>query len=113
VDAGWQVVYLPAAVVTHYEGKSSEQVVAARHIRFHSSRVRYVQKYHGRLAATALRSFLLLTFVYQWLEEAAKWLAGFVLPGQRPKQAMRRQRMAAYGQVLRSGLRAEPAGPGR
>jgi GT2 family glycosyltransferase len=113
VDAGWQVVYLPAAVVTHYEGKSSEQVVAARHIRFHSSRVRYVQKYHGRLAAAVVRSFLLLTFVYQWLEEAAKWLAGFVFPGQRAKQAMRRQRMAAYGQVLRSSLRAEPAGPGR
>jgi len=105
VDAGWQVVYLPAAVVTHYEGKSSEQVVAARHIHFHSSRVRYVRKYHGRLAAAAVRSFLLLTFVLQWAEEAAKWLAGFVLPGQRAQQSMRRARMAAYGQVLRSGLR--------
>jgi hypothetical protein len=110
VDAGWQVVYLPAAVVTHFEGKSSEQVVAARHIRFHSSRVRYVLKYHGRLAAALVRSFLLLTFVYQWLEEAAKWLAGFILAGQRAKQAMRRERMAAYGEVLRSGLRPEPAG---
>ncbi len=110
VDAGWQVVYLPAAVVTHFEGKSSEQVVAARHIRFHSSRVRYVLKYHGRLAAALVRSFLLLTFVYQWLEEAAKWLAGFVMSGQRAKQAMRRERMAAYGEVLRSGLRPEPAG---
>ncbi len=108
VDAGWQVVYLPAAVVTHYEGKSSEQVVAARHIRFHSSRVRYVQKYHGRLAAAAVRSFLLLTFVYQWLEEAGKWLAGFVMSGQRGQQAMRRERMAAYSQVLRSGL--QPVG---
>lgn len=113
VDAGWQVIYLPAAVVTHHEGKSSEQVVAARHIRFHSSRVRYVQKYHGTLAAAAVRSFLLLTFVYQWLEEAAKWLAGFLLRGQRAQQAMRRQRMAAYGQVLRSRLRPEPAGRNR
>jgi len=104
VDAGWQVVYMPDAVVTHYEGKSSEQVVAARHIRFHSSRVRYVLKYHGRLAAFIVRSFLLLTFVLQWAEEAAKWLAGFILPSQRAKQAMRCERMAAYGQVLRSGL---------
>jgi N-acetylglucosaminyl-diphospho-decaprenol L-rhamnosyltransferase len=105
VDAGWQVVYLPAAVVTHYEGKSSEQVVAARHIRFHSSRVRYVRKYHGPLAAAAVRSFLLLTFVYQWLEEAAKWLAGFIVPSQRARQPMRRERLAAYGQVLSSGLK--------
>ncbi len=105
VDAGWQVVYLPTAVVTHHEGKSSEQVVAARHIRFHTSRVRYVRKYHGRLAALIVRSFLLLTFLFQWVEEAAKWLAGFLLPAQRAKQAMRRERMAAYGQVLRSRLR--------
>ncbi len=104
VDAGWQVVYLPAAVVTHYEGKSSEQVVAARHIRFHSSRVRYVRKYHGRLAAAAVRSFLLLTFIYQWLEEAAKWQAGFIVPSQRSQRTLRRSRMAAYSQVLRSGL---------
>jgi hypothetical protein len=69
--------------------------------------VRYVQKYHGRLAAAVVRSFLLLTFVYQWLEEAAKWLAGFLLPGQHAKQDMRRQRMSAYGQVLRSGLQLQ------
>jgi hypothetical protein len=105
VTAGWQVIYLPAAVVKHHEGKSSEQVVAARHIRFHTSRVRYVRKHHGQLAATAVRSFLLLTFVYLWTEEAAKWLASFVLASQRAKRAMRRERMNAYAQVLRSGLR--------
>ena len=109
VDAGWQVVYLPAARVTHHEGKSSEQVMAARHLRFHSSRLHYVQKYHGRVAALALRGFLLLTFLLQWAEEALKWLAGFVLPGQRPKRALRRERMSAYGQVLRSGLRPADA----
>jgi GT2 family glycosyltransferase len=107
VDAGWQVVYLPDAVATHYEGKSSEQVVAARHIRFHSSRVRYVRKYHGRPAALVVRSFLLLTFILQWVEEAAKWLAGFILPSQRARQTLRRERMTAYSQVLRSGLRTQ------
>lgn len=104
VTAGWRVVYLPTAVVTHYEGKSSEQVVAARHIRFHRSRVRYVRKYHGATAALAVRSFVLLTFIFQWLEEAAKWLAGFFVPGQRAQQPMRRARMAAYAAVLHSGL---------
>jgi hypothetical protein len=107
VDAGWQVVYLPEAVVTHYEGKSSEQVVATRHVRFHSSRVRYVRKYHGRVAALVVRSFLLLTFILQWAEEAAKWLAGFILPSQRARQTLRRERMTAYSQVLRSGLRPQ------
>ena len=85
VDAGWQVVYLPGAVVTHYEGKSSEQVVAARHIRFHSSRVRYVRKYHGRLAAALVRSFLLLTFVYQWAGRGRQ-VAGWLRPSQPARQ---------------------------
>ncbi|MGC8781289.1 MAG: glycosyltransferase family 2 protein, partial [Anaerolineae bacterium] len=39
--AGWRIVYLPAAQIIHYEGKSSEQVVTARHIRFQTSKVRY------------------------------------------------------------------------
>lgn len=102
--AGWQVVYLPSAVVVHHEGKSSEQVVAARHIRFFTSRVRYVGKYHGQWAAAMVRSFVLLTFVYQWAEEGLKWLLAAILPSQRSKRAMRRQRMAAYRQVLRSKL---------
>lgn len=107
VSAGWQVVYYPPARVTHYEGKSSEQVVAARQIRFHTSRVRYVRKYHGAAAAALVRSFLLLTFVYQWCVEAAKWLAGLVIPSQRGRRSMRRERMAAYRAVLRSGLRSD------
>ena len=53
-QAGWHVVYLPDAIITHYEGKSSEQAVAARHIRFNRSKVRYFEKYHGRGAADAL-----------------------------------------------------------
>lgn len=105
VDAGWQVVYFPRAEVTHHEGKSSEQVVAARHIRFHTSRVRYVRKYHGPAASWIVRVFLLLTFVYQWAEEGAKWLASWVLPSQHRQRGMRRERMAAYHQVLRSRLK--------
>ena len=105
VNAGWQVLYVPAAMVTHYEGRSSEQAVAARHIHFHTSRVRYARKYHGSAIAQMLRIFLLGTFVYQWLEEAAKWLVGGLLPSQQDKRAMRLQRMAAYRQVIGSRLR--------
>ena len=103
--AGWRVVYLPSAQIVHYEGKSSEQVVAARHIHFHTSRVRYARKYHGAAAAAAVRAFLLVTFAFQWVEEGVKWLVGWVVPSQRAKRAMRRERMTAYRQVLRSRLR--------
>ncbi len=98
--AGWGVVYLPAAVIIHHEGKSSEQVVAARHINFQTSKVRYFRKFHGRLPAEALRVFILASFAGEWLLEGAKWLAG-------ARRDLRRARLAAYSQLLRSGLRAK------
>jgi len=97
-EAGWRVVYLPAAQIVHHVGKSSEQVVAARHIHFQTSKVRYFRKYHGSPAAEALRLFLLGNYVWQLGLEGAKWLLGH-------KRTLRAQRIAAYRQVLRSGLR--------
>jgi N-acetylglucosaminyl-diphospho-decaprenol L-rhamnosyltransferase len=95
--AGWRAVYLPSARIVHYEGRSSEQVVATRHIRFQTSKVRYFRKFHGRLAAGALRAFLLATFAAELVLEAVKWLLG-------SKRPLRRERIAAYAQLLRSGL---------
>ena len=99
-DAGWEVIYLPTATVMHHEGKSSEQVVPARHIRFQTSKVRYFRKHYGSLQAEALRWFLLATYVYQLAREGLKWLVGH-------KRALRAERIRAYRQVLRSGLRAD------
>ncbi|MCS7220659.1 MAG: glycosyltransferase family 2 protein [Anaerolineae bacterium] len=96
--AGWRIVYLPTAQVIHHEGKSSEQAMAARHIHFNTSKVLYFRKYHGHFAAELVRLFLLATYLYQWGEEAAKWLVGH-------KRPLRQERMAAYAAVLRTGLR--------
>ncbi|MCP4359332.1 MAG: glycosyltransferase family 2 protein, partial [Chloroflexi bacterium] len=68
--AGWRVMYLPAAQITHYQGKSSEQVVVQRHILFNQAKLRYILKYHGRAAATMLRLFLLLNYLWQMKVEA-------------------------------------------
>jgi N-acetylglucosaminyl-diphospho-decaprenol L-rhamnosyltransferase len=100
--AGWEVHYVPAAQVVHHEGKSSQQVVAARTIRFQRSKLRYFEKYYGPGWAQAIRLFLLGTFALQLAEESFKWLVG-------RNQDLHRQRMAAYWQVLRSGLRAPGA----
>lgn len=98
--AGWRVVYLPWAAVVHHEGQSSSQVVPARHIYFQSSKVYYFRKYHGIVASETLRLFLLATYVFQLVVEAAKWVVGH-------KRALRRERVAAYLHVLRSGLRVQ------
>ena len=97
-DAGWRVVYVPWANVLHHEGQSSEQVIAARHIYFQSSKVYYFRKYYGALAGEALRWFLLATYAFQLVAEAAKWLVGH-------KRALRQERVVAYLHILRSGLR--------
>ncbi|HSR29871.1 MAG TPA: glycosyltransferase family 2 protein [Anaerolineae bacterium] len=97
-SAGWQVVYLSTTTVIHHEGKSSEQVVPARHIHFQSSKVRYFRKHHGTFQAETLRWFLLSTYVYQLGREGFKWLVGH-------KRPLRAERVRAYYQVLKSGLR--------
>jgi N-acetylglucosaminyl-diphospho-decaprenol L-rhamnosyltransferase len=97
-QAGWQIVYLPTARVIHYEGKSSEQVVAQRDMYFHSSKVRFFRKYRGAFVAEILRAFLLAMFAYQIIEESVKWLLGH-------KRELRAQRVKAYWQVVKSGLK--------
>jgi hypothetical protein len=93
--AGWQIVYFPQARVMHHRGQSSEQAKALQIILFNRSKIRYFHKYHGALIAAALRAFLLLNYSYQLVLETAKWAVGH-------KRPLRRQRIGAYWQVLRS-----------
>lgn len=95
--AGWRIVYEPAALVLHYEGRSSEQVVAARHIRFNTSKVYYYRKYFGRRWAWLLRHYLLLEYRLQLSIEWLKLRLGH-------KADLRQARIAVYQQVLHSRL---------
>ncbi len=97
-ELGWRVIYLPRAKVVHHEGKSSEQVLPVRHIQFQRSKVLFFKKYQGRCRGEILRLYLLATYLWQMLVEGLKWLVGH-------KRPLRRQRLIAYWQVLRSGLR--------
>jgi N-acetylglucosaminyl-diphospho-decaprenol L-rhamnosyltransferase len=101
--AGWRIVYAPEALVIHYEGRSSEQVVTARHIHFNRSKVRYYEKVFGPSWAGALRSYLLLEYRVQVWMERVKWLIGH-------KRALRAQRISAYRAVLGDGLGARRIG---
>ncbi len=95
--AGWRIVYEPAVLILHYEGRSSEQAVATRHIRFNRSKVRYYKKYFGWGWAWALRHYLLFEFRVQLLIETIKLRLGH-------KPALRKERIAVYQEVLRSQL---------
>jgi GT2 family glycosyltransferase len=95
--AGWRVVYQPAARVIHHVGKSSAQAVPERHINFQRSKIHYTRKYHGQRFAAVLRVYLLMLYIWQLGLEMVKGVAGF-------KRPLRWQRVAAYWQVLKSGL---------
>jgi GT2 family glycosyltransferase len=97
-DAGWRVVYLGTVKIIHHGGKSTEQVVARKHIHFQESKLRYFRKYHGRAVAYLLRVFLLVSYLCQIGLETGKSLLG-------SQRQMRRERIKAYWQVLRSGLK--------
>jgi hypothetical protein len=96
--SGWQIVYYPKARLIHYEGKSSEQVVVARHIHFQSSKVYYARKYHGSVIAELLRLWLLGQYIWQMSVEGVKWLMGH-------RRDLRRARIIAYYRVLSHGLK--------
>lgn len=96
-DAGGRIIHVPDARVIHYEGRSSEQAVALRHIHFNRSKIRYAAKYFGPRWAAALRRYLLLEFRIQMALERAKWLVGH-------KRPLREQRIVAYREVLASEL---------
>jgi len=100
-EAGWRIVYLPQAKIIHHVGKSSEQAVTTRHINFQQAKLRYFRKHHGRIAAGSIRAVLLANYAWQLALEAGKGLLGH-------KRSLRRQRVKAYWQVIRSGL--HPAG---
>lgn len=95
--AGWRVVYVGTAHITHHGGKSSEQVGARKHILFQASKLRYFRKHHGALASGVLRAFLWLSYAWQLALEGAKWLVGH-------KRALRAERVRTYWQVLWHGF---------
>ncbi len=97
-DAGWRVVYLGDAHIVHHGGASTAQVIARSHIYFQQSKIRYFRKHHSALIAAVLRVFLLLNYAFQLTEESIKFALGH-------KRDLRRRRIQAYAQVLRSGLK--------
>ncbi|HMA37145.1 MAG TPA: glycosyltransferase family 2 protein [Chloroflexia bacterium] len=94
-QAGWEIAYVPAAVVVHHGGQSSDQNVPERHIRFQRARLRYFARWHGRGIAAGLRLWIVGLYLWQAALEAGKWLIGH-------KRALRRERVVMYARVVRS-----------
>ena len=96
--AGWRAAYLPQARVIHSAGQSSGQDLRLRHLYFTESKGRFYAKHYGPVAGGLVRWFLLASYALQILEDGIKMALGH-------KVAMRRERIALRGSVLKRGLR--------
>ena len=95
--AGWRIAYVPQAEVMHLEGGSTRLDLAARDRLFQTSKLQYAAKWHGRWAALALRTYLVLEYVARALEESVKLALG-------SRVAERRARLRVIGSGLRHAL---------
>ena len=57
-QAGWQLYWVPQAVVTHHGGQSSKQVASKMFLQLYQSKVRYFRKHHGRLSTFGYKCIL-------------------------------------------------------
>jgi N-acetylglucosaminyl-diphospho-decaprenol L-rhamnosyltransferase len=97
--AGWQINWVPTAVVIHYGGQSTRQVASAMFLKLYQSKLIFFRK-HGRAGAAVLYKLILLAASVMRL--VASPLAWLLRPGQRPAI----QTIASYYWQL---LRALPA----
>lgn len=59
-QAGFKVVYLPTAIITHAIGTSTSQIANKMIVRFHRSMFRYYKKHTVKESVIVLRPFLLI-----------------------------------------------------
>jgi N-acetylglucosaminyl-diphospho-decaprenol L-rhamnosyltransferase len=78
-QTGWDVYWVPQAVVVHYGGQSTRQVAPSMFVHLYRAKVRYFRKHHGLAAAqlyklvlTAAAMARLVLSPIAWLERAPK-----------------------------------------
>jgi len=90
-DAGWQVLYVPAAEAIHHEQLATGSVPTRRIVELSRNRERYMRKHHSALSALLVRWLTAWTY-------ALRALAAYALPRHDP---------ARYWQHVRATLHPE------
>ena len=95
--AGWRVLYVGDAYITHHGGGSADQVQTQKHVHFQQSKLRYFRKFYGVPVSLLIRLVLIANYGVQVLIEGAKLARGH-------KPELRRERIKSYAVVLRALL---------
>lgn len=69
-QAGWQVWWVPQAVVTHYGGASSSQVSETMYVQLYRSKVQFHRKLGGARRAAWFKLLLYLAYTPRWFVAA-------------------------------------------
>jgi N-acetylglucosaminyl-diphospho-decaprenol L-rhamnosyltransferase len=87
-DAGWRILYVPAARAVHHDQLSTDPVARTRRtVEFHRNRDLYMRKHHSRAVAAVVRALT----AWFYLVRAALAL---VLPGDPPRWYLLHARQA-------------------
>jgi hypothetical protein len=70
-QAGWQLWWVPQAVVTHFGGASSSQVSEAMYVQLYRSKVQFHRKFGGARRVVVFKALLYLAYLPRWLGAAA------------------------------------------
>jgi GT2 family glycosyltransferase len=76
-QAGWQLWWVPRAVVTHYGEASSSQVAEEMYLELYRSKVQFHQKFGGPRQAVRFKRLMQLAYLPRW---AATTLVSTVSP---------------------------------
>src|SRR5206468_11763225 len=87
-DAGWRVLYVPAARAIHREQLSTDREAASRRVvEFHRNRDLYMRKHHSRAAAAAVRRLTGWSYL-------VRALTALLIPGRDPRRYLLHARQA-------------------
>jgi GT2 family glycosyltransferase len=66
-QAGWRLLYTPAAEAVHHGGRSMESLPDRARLEYERSHLHYYRKHNGPLATAALRAWLAASAASRWL----------------------------------------------
>jgi len=89
--AGWELWYVPQAVVTHFGGASSSQMAEVMYVQLYRSKIRFYRKFGGEARARRAKAWFGLAYGARWAAAAG---LGLVRPAWRPQAALYRHLLA-------------------
>lgn len=66
-EAGWQLWWVPGALVTHFGEASSRQVAQAMYVQLYRSKTQFYRKYGGERRAGLYKTLLRIAYLPRWL----------------------------------------------